>query len=228
MLKPIDLLVYRIVEGNSQDNICTLTQAQLSDAARISRRTFNYSIARLSNAGFIKVEPRRNSGQFAANCYHVQRVHKTFNSIRKEITIGLLINNITNNGYQYEVFIDNTECKKPEVIFTLGLYNMQEKFTRRKRLVLTQNNVIIRGFIIKKKIKVAADKLKLATIEPQPCNRRASSEPLSLGNVITIAGRIKQSREPPPGREPPGRLPTIAVNFRSQSEEVKHAESNAA
>jgi hypothetical protein len=93
---------------------------------------------------------------------------------------------------------------------------------------LTQNNVIIRGFIIKKKIKVAADKLKLATIEPQPCNRRASSEPLSLGNVITIAGRIKQNREPPPGREPPGRLPTIAVNFRSQSEEVKHVESNAA
>jgi hypothetical protein len=219
-MQPVDLKVFRIIswEARDKDGICSLSQVELAQQAQISRRTLCYSLARLKAGKFISSEQQRDGGRFGRTLYRVHKVHKHILDKEKNkyrvhnIIIGVLIDRIKQSGFTYRVNMINIaplELQKTIEGRSPGYYRAVENFTRRKRLVLTQNNVIIRGFIIKKKIQTARLKLELATIKPQPPDKgQATAQPrlFSVNNTSRMTENIVTT-----GREPPT-LPTMAVN----------------
>jgi hypothetical protein len=227
-MKPVDLKVFRIIswEARDKDGICSLSQVELAQQAQISRRTLCYSLARLKAGKFISSEQQRDGGRFGRTLYRVHAVHKHVHDKEKKVTrlhniiIGVLIDQIKQSGYTYQTSMINIaplELQKTIEGRSPGYYRAVENFTRRKRLVLTQNNVIIRGFIIKKKINVARLKLELATIKPQPDKGQAAAQPrlFLVNNTNRITEDVMTT-----GREPPT-LPTMAVNGTNPANTIR-------
>ncbi len=244
---PIDLKTYQTIENNSSDGVCALSQAQLSNAAGISRRTLNYSLTRLKAAGFISAEPRRAGGQFAATVHRVQFVHKSnIKTKRKTKPIsnkGVLIDSIRNSGYAYKLEFINTVPKELRKkigypAYSYAYYEFKESFTKetpKKRVVCGRLGSKLRCFAIQKKIKVAAQKLQLATINtikpPQSLNNRREAEVLhsdkDLNTTTLHSGATNQGGREPPGREPPI-LHIPADNFTSQWGDLQYGTKRAA